>query len=238
MRVVFVNEKRVWMARHVLHTGDQVEVQTPAVMSTAEPAIPILFEDATCIVGTSRLEFWQTGRTAWKTGSEDSCAARLSRPCTAWIAKPRDAFSAPGMRRESGDRGIVRKPSRDQDVPRHFFGPGSPDLREITAPIDGKTAITRLTLLSSTRIASHLKLSIETGRTHQIRKHMVTIRHPVLGDKVYSTNIQPRPELRASRVRCSRHQPHLPAPNERRTGPRQGPLPADYSGCLRMLKLT
>ena len=113
------------------------------------------------------------------------------------------------------------------------------DLKEITAPIDGKTAVTRLTLLSANRLASHLKLAIETGRTHQIRKHMLAIRHPVLGDKVYSTNIQPHPELR----RIPRQMLHASSLTFRHpvTGElvrAKAPFPADYAGCLRMLKLT
>jgi 23S rRNA pseudouridine1911/1915/1917 synthase len=30
-----------------------------------------------------------------------------------------------------------------------------------------------------------IKLKLETGRTHQIRVHMASIGHPILGDKIY-----------------------------------------------------
>ena len=33
--------------------------------------------------------------------------------------------------------------------------------------------------------ATHVKLRLETGRTHQIRVHMAYINHPVLGDGLY-----------------------------------------------------
>ena len=39
---------------------------------------------------------------------------------------------------------------------------------------------------------SHLKCSLETGRTHQIRVHMAHIGHPILGDVVYGRK---KPEL-------------------------------------------
>ena len=39
----------------------------------------------------------------------------------------------------------------------------------------------------SYRNATHLRLRLETGRTHQIRVHMAFISHPVLGDAVYGS---------------------------------------------------
>lgn len=36
-----------------------------------------------------------------------------------------------------------------------------------------------------------LKIKIDTGRTHQIRVHMAEIKHPVVGDMVYSNGKNP-----------------------------------------------
>ncbi len=53
----------------------------------------------------------------------------------------------------------------------------------------GKEAVTHYELLDQLIIdnspASALKINLETGRTHQIRVHMASIHHPVLGDKTY-----------------------------------------------------
>ena len=38
---------------------------------------------------------------------------------------------------------------------------------------------------------THLQLQLETGRTHQIRVHMASIGHPLLGDEVYGPARQP-----------------------------------------------
>jgi len=46
-------------------------------------------------------------------------------------------------------------------------------------------AITHFTLLDSNSNYSLLKLSPETGRKHQLRKHMLMYGHPILGDKKY-----------------------------------------------------
>lgn len=48
-----------------------------------------------------------------------------------------------------------------------------------------KTAITHYKVLEQYSGFTHLRLKLETGRTHQIRVHMAYIGHPVAGDSVY-----------------------------------------------------
>jgi 23S rRNA pseudouridine1911/1915/1917 synthase len=55
----------------------------------------------------------------------------------------------------------------------------------VTSSIRGKNAITNYEVIAEGKEASLLKITIETGRTHQIRVHMKHINHPILGDKVY-----------------------------------------------------
>jgi len=49
----------------------------------------------------------------------------------------------------------------------------------------GKPAITHYQLAECFNGCSHLRLKLETGRTHQIRVHMASIMHPLIGDKTY-----------------------------------------------------
>jgi len=51
---------------------------------------------------------------------------------------------------------------------------------------NGREAITHYRLLERFREHSHIKVQLETGRTHQIRVHMSYLRHPIVGDPVYA----------------------------------------------------
>lgn len=58
----------------------------------------------------------------------------------------------------------------------------------------GKRAVTHWRLLSPLRGAALVECRLETGRTHQVRVHMASLGHPLLGDPVYGRT---RPEHRA-----------------------------------------
>lgn len=50
---------------------------------------------------------------------------------------------------------------------------------------DGKEAITHYRLIKKFRKHTHIRLQLETGRTHQIRVHMSHINYPLVGDPLY-----------------------------------------------------
>ena len=50
---------------------------------------------------------------------------------------------------------------------------------------DGKEAITHYRVIKRFRAHTHIKVNLETGRTHQIRVHMAHINYPLVGDRVY-----------------------------------------------------
>lgn len=57
--------------------------------------------------------------------------------------------------------------------------------------VNGKPAVTHYTVLQRFNEYTYIECRLETGRTHQIRVHMASIGHPVLGDEVYCRKNSP-----------------------------------------------
>ena len=56
---------------------------------------------------------------------------------------------------------------------------------------NGKPAITHYKVLERFERYTYMEFKLETGRTHQIRVHMASIGHPLLGDTLYSSGRSP-----------------------------------------------
>jgi 23S rRNA pseudouridine1911/1915/1917 synthase len=89
----------------------------------------------------------------------------------------------------------------------------------MTARLDqGRDALTDYRVLRRFEKFTYLEVRIGTGRTHQIRAHLASIRHPVAGDKLYGAAVAERIFLHAWRIRFD-----SPATGERVTV--EAPLP-------------
>lgn len=65
------------------------------------------------------------------------------------------------------------------------------NVRSVEDENEGKIAITHFSVISRSKKFTYLKLSLETGRKHQIRVHCKDAGHPILGDKRYSPTLSP-----------------------------------------------
>lgn len=134
---------------------------------------------------------------------------------------------------------LVSGGSVDAPIGRH------PRERTRMAIVAGaREAVTHYRVLSRFRAHTHLRLKLETGRTHQIRVHMAHIGHPLLGDPVYGGRLRlPRgaTEALAMTLRAFRRQA-LHAARLSLTHPASGeemswqsPLPDDMQQLLATL---
>lgn len=60
---------------------------------------------------------------------------------------------------------------------------------------NGKPAITHYRILKQYKEYTYIECQLETGRTHQIRVHMASIGHPLLGDQIYGPSKVPYKNL-------------------------------------------
>ena len=67
------------------------------------------------------------------------------------------------------------------------------DRKRMAIVPNGREAVTHWTVLERLRGATLIEARLTTGRTHQIRVHMASIGHPVLGDPVYGPKKSPYP---------------------------------------------
>ena len=82
------------------------------------------------------------------------------------------AFTVGHLKSKSG---IVDKP----------IGRNPSDRKKMAVVDNGRKAVTHFEVLGSFPGFDHVSLRLETGRTHQIRVHMSSLGHPLLGDTVY-----------------------------------------------------
>lgn len=73
------------------------------------------------------------------------------------------------------DSGTVNAPIARHPVKR----------KQMAVAVGGREAVTHYEVLERFDGFTHLRLKLETGRTHQIRVHMAYLGHPVAGDDVY-----------------------------------------------------
>ena len=84
--------------------------------------------------------------------------------------------------------GYINKNNGSIDLPLKVDWPNRP-LQKVDIK-EGKDALTHWHVLKRERNATRVRLMPETGRTHQLRVHMMSIGHAILGDRFYGNAIE------------------------------------------------
>jgi tRNA pseudouridine32 synthase/23S rRNA pseudouridine746 synthase len=84
-----------------------------------------------------------------------------------------------------------------------------PNPLRVDQPLDGKAALSEFSLqqVSADGDRSLLDVRIETGRKHQIRRHLADLGHPVIGDRMYGAGVQDRVDLQLTAYLLAFHCP-------------------------------
>jgi tRNA pseudouridine32 synthase / 23S rRNA pseudouridine746 synthase len=97
-------------------------------------------------------------------------------------------------------KGIVAEPEGLIDLPLMSDWPNRP--KQKVDPLDGRPSQTRYRRLSVDAVAGTTRLELEpiTGRSHQLRVHLLEIGHPIVGDTLYAPDGASRLMLHASEL--------------------------------------
>lgn len=243
-RLVFVNGRRIWMAKHLLQIRDAVELLPDAVlpkMNAAPAPVRILLDDPLFLVADKPPRLLAVGDKSLETRLRDQLGLptlravhRLDKDTSGCLlfAKTDEARRALVAQFEKGQ---IRKLY-------HALVAGNLPAREmdIRARVDDLPAVSHVRQVSvqpRPPRCAHVTVSIETGRTHQIRIHLQHIGDPVLGDRQYFSPLSadfpdvPRQMLHASELRFLHPATGKPVSAS-------SPLPRDFRDWLRTLRLT
>lgn len=80
--------------------------------------------------------------------------------------------------------GVPRETSGVIDLPLIVDWPNRP--KQMVDHENGKPAVTEWKAISSTDTETRMRLMPQTGRSHQLRVHMLALGHPILGDPFYA----------------------------------------------------
>lgn len=236
-RQVFVNGQRVWMAKHRLKQKDILETVRPEAKTHKIEILKrvgdLLIVNKPSGMVTNGSERSLEVRLQHELSHSQICAVhRLDRDTSGCVLFAANVAAKEQMIPLFKDQRIVK-------IYRAIaIGRVADSLKTITRDIDGESATTRVSVLDHNRNASYLELRIHTGRTHQIRKHLAAMRHPVLGDKEYAGEQRGNPVFRA----VPRQMLHacrliLPDPHSGAVLRVSAPVPEDFQAILHALKL-
>ena len=126
-------------------------------------------------------------------------------------------------------RGVVKSSS---GIINTSIGRHKTNRKKMTASCNqGRQAETCYEVLETFGHFSYLKLFPKTGRTHQIRVHLASIHHPVLGDKLYG-GILTGPYLKIPRQALHAFRIEVTHPTSQKSLAFEAPIPTDIDNYL------
>ena len=256
-RTVWVNRKCVWIARFALKTGDVVELPSNVVKGAQRQSGGTA---ETKGAAAARTPVKRHIRVLWQNEGYLVC----DKP--AGVVTCDDPKSAEAILREQEGIPTLEAVHRlDRDTTGcvmfaknhaamlaaveifkthkvsktyHAIAAGSFKFAHqvIDTPIDGQPAVSKVAREAVSADASFLRIRIETGRTNQIRRHLASVRAPIIGDRVFGLkNVRdprlmqvPRQMLHASTLTL----PDPLTPHAEISV--HSPLPADFRSALRL----
>ena len=194
------NTQRLRRAKRPLRVSDRVHLYYNEAVLTATAPIPTLIAD------NGGYSVWDKPCRLYSQGSKWGDHCTVTRYAEKHLQPQRNAFVVHRLDRAASGLILVAHHKHIAALLARLFRERRIDKRyrvhtagrvsdvgkttHIDQPIDGKSARSHITMLEydATRSVSILDVSIETGRKHQIRRHLAERGFPVIGDRLYGSS--------------------------------------------------
>ena len=204
------NTRRLRRAKRVLRPGDEVHLYYDADILAAIPAEPALLAD----VGGYSVWYKPYGLRSQGSKWGDHCT--VVRWAERHLQPERPAFTVHRLDRAASGlilvahskavaaslSGLFKKRAVEKRYRALVAGDFSaqPDPFRVEQPIDEREAVSEFSLrqVSPDGRQSLVDVRIETGRKHQIRRHLAGLGYPVIGDRLYGTGEEDGVDLQLS----------------------------------------
>ncbi len=186
---------RIRRAKKALVVGDELHLYYDEAILAQQPA------EAELLADEALFSIWFKPRGMFSQGSKwgDHCSidrhveTRMQRPAFIVHRLDRHASGLMIIAHSKKIAAAFAKLFRERQIDKRYEAIVSgkfPDMMTMDSPIDDKVAISHARLLDydPENDRSLLQINIETGRKHQIRRHLAEAGFPIIGDRLYGEN--------------------------------------------------
>jgi RluA family pseudouridine synthase len=241
-RNISVNGQRVWMAKHQLEVGDEIKVLASSIKTKYNKTekVTILYRDKDYVVVNKPSGLISCDK---KGSLEAILRKQLDSPELLAVHRlDRDTSGCLMFAFSEEAKAKMIEVFRAKEVTKVYHAIVHDHMNRgtsrISKPIGGQTAISNVRVLDTSSTAAHVSVSIETGRTHQIRIHLASVRHPVLGDRKYAGGIRLENNLEdVPRQMLHAYSLSFNHPVKKELIVVKANSPADFKACMKKFKL-
>ncbi len=236
-RRVFVNNRRVWIAGYFLYRGDTVEFDG---VEEKNAELSVIYED-NFIIALNKIPGIITDK--GKASLESILREKFKNPELKAIHRlDRDTSGVVLFAKKGSFFDAYKKMWKEKSVKKVYLAishnVASFEKINIDKVIDGKNALSRVSLIAARKGFSYFRIEPVTGRKHQIRLHLASIRHPIVGDREFGLKVISDSLIKSvKRQMLHSYRIYYRCPFTGRDVIITAPLPSDFKGLLKYLEL-